>query len=85
MLQEIREQLVDSFRNDDRVTKMWSEVESSVRAGRRSPTTGARQLLAAHGVEAKVIAWTVDELDRMRQLAALGVDGICTNDPRLFG
>jgi GTPase len=52
MLQEIREQLVDSFRNDDRVTKMWSEVETSVRAGRRSPTTGARQLLAAHGVEA---------------------------------
>jgi glycerophosphoryl diester phosphodiesterase len=34
------------------------------------------------GVE--LFAWTVDELDRMRTLRALGVDGICTNDPRLF-
>ena len=34
------------------------------------------------GVE--LIAWTVDEGERMRELAALGVDGICTNDPRLF-
>jgi glycerophosphoryl diester phosphodiesterase len=35
-----------------------------------------------HGLE--LIAWTVDELPRMRALAALDVDGICTNDPRLF-
>jgi glycerophosphoryl diester phosphodiesterase len=35
-----------------------------------------------HGLE--LIAWTVDELPRMRSLAAIGVDGICTNDPRLF-
>jgi len=26
----------------------------------------------------------VDELDQMRRLAELGVDGICSNDPRLF-
>jgi LAO/AO transport system kinase len=49
MLQEIREQLVESFRNDRRVTKMWDEVETEVRSGQRSPTTGARHLLAAHG------------------------------------
>ena len=49
MLQEIREQLVESFRNDRRVTKMWDEVETAVRSGQRSPTTGARHLLAAHG------------------------------------
>jgi glycerophosphoryl diester phosphodiesterase len=35
------------------------------------------------GVE--LIAWTVDELEQMRKLTAIGVDGICTNDPRLFG
>jgi LAO/AO transport system kinase len=52
MMQEIREQLVETFRNDQRVTNMWDEVETSVRAGRRSPTTGARHLLAAHGATA---------------------------------
>ncbi|HEY8082952.1 MAG TPA: glycerophosphodiester phosphodiesterase [Solirubrobacterales bacterium] len=36
----------------------------------------------AAGVE--LIAWTVDDLDRMRKLAAMGVDGLCSNDPRLF-
>jgi glycerophosphoryl diester phosphodiesterase len=34
------------------------------------------------GVE--LIAWTVDDLSRMRKLAAAGVTGICSNDPRLF-
>jgi glycerophosphoryl diester phosphodiesterase len=34
------------------------------------------------GVE--LIAWTVDDLARMEQLVAAGVDGICSNDPRLF-
>ncbi len=34
------------------------------------------------GVE--LIAWTVDDAARMRKLAAAGVDGICSNDPRLF-
>jgi glycerophosphoryl diester phosphodiesterase len=34
------------------------------------------------GVE--LIAWTVDEEKRMRQLVGAGVSGICSNDPRLF-
>ena len=34
------------------------------------------------GVE--LIAWTVDDLPRMQRLVELGVDGICSNDPRLF-
>jgi glycerophosphoryl diester phosphodiesterase len=37
---------------------------------------------SAAGVE--LIAWTVDDLGKMRRLAELGVDGICSNDPRLF-
>jgi glycerophosphoryl diester phosphodiesterase len=36
----------------------------------------------AAGVE--LIAWTVDDENRIRELAAMGVDGICTNDPGLF-
>ena len=50
MWDEVREQLVESFRADPRVAAQWGDVESAVRAGRRSPTTGARHLLAAHGV-----------------------------------
>ena len=34
------------------------------------------------GVE--LIAWTVDDLPRMQKLVERGVDGICSNDPRLF-
>jgi glycerophosphoryl diester phosphodiesterase len=33
----------------------------------------------------ELYAWTVDELPRIRELEALGVDGVITNDPRLFG
>ena len=32
----------------------------------------------------ELIAWTVDDLPRMRKLVRAGVDGICSNDPRLF-
>jgi glycerophosphoryl diester phosphodiesterase len=35
------------------------------------------------GVE--LIAWTVDDEARMRKLVDYGVDGLCSNDPRLFG
>jgi glycerophosphoryl diester phosphodiesterase len=34
--------------------------------------------------QVELIAWTVDDLPRMQKLAAAGVDGICSNDPRLF-
>jgi glycerophosphoryl diester phosphodiesterase len=34
--------------------------------------------------QTELIAWTVDELSQMEKLVAAGVDGICSNDPRLF-
>ncbi len=33
----------------------------------------------------ELYAWTVDELPRIRALEKLGVAGVITNDPRLFG
>jgi glycerophosphoryl diester phosphodiesterase len=43
-----------------------------------------RLVQAARDLEIELIAWTVDDAARIRELAAMGVDGICTNDPRLF-
>ena len=40
------------------------------------------EMLGESGIE--VIAWTVDDRERMDELAAMGVGGICSNDPRLF-
>jgi glycerophosphoryl diester phosphodiesterase len=39
---------------------------------------------AVHSADAQLICWTVDDAPRMEQLLDLGVDGICSNDPRLF-
>ena len=48
------------------------------------PVITARLARACHDAGVELIAWTVDDLPRMRRLSGLGVDGICTNDPRLF-
>jgi len=37
-----------------------------------------------HGAGIRVFAWTVDDLHRMRQLVAMEVDGITTNETALF-
>lgn len=39
---------------------------------------------AVHDVGSELIAWTVDDPLRIRALRAIGVDGICSNDPRLL-
>lgn len=43
-----------------------------------------RLVQAAEDAGVELIAWTVDDLERMRELAAMGIHGICSNDPRLF-
>lgn len=48
------------------------------------PLVTARLVTALGAAGVKLIAWTVDDPARMRDLVDLGVDGICTNDPRLF-
>lgn len=63
---------------------------------RRAPELGAwavwvfhglitsRLIESAHAANVKVIAWTVDDPVRITGLSALGVDGICSNNPRLL-
>ncbi len=48
------------------------------------PLITRRLVDAAHAAEVDVIAWTVDDSERVARLTTLGVDGICTNDPRLL-
>jgi len=44
-------------------------------------TVDAAFVALAHGAGLEVNVWTVDDPDRLRQLAAAGVDGIVTNVP----
>ncbi|MEK6250859.1 MAG: glycerophosphodiester phosphodiesterase [Actinomycetota bacterium] len=48
------------------------------------PVITRRLVRACHDLRLELVAWTVDDLEQMRRLADLGVDGICSNDPRLF-
>jgi glycerophosphoryl diester phosphodiesterase len=48
------------------------------------PLITPRAIQVAREVGVELIAWTVDDAARIRQLIELGVDGICTNDPGLF-
>jgi glycerophosphoryl diester phosphodiesterase len=48
------------------------------------PIVSRRLVAVAEAAGIDLIAWTVDDLPRMRKLAAAGVSGICSNDPRLF-
>ncbi len=50
MWAEVREQLFDHFAHDPAVAGRTAETEADVRAGRLSPTTGAHDLLTAHGL-----------------------------------
>ena len=40
---------------------------------------------AIHTARGRVIAWTVNDPDQARRLAALGIDGICTDQLQLIG
>lgn len=48
------------------------------------PLVSARLARICKLAKVELIAWTVDDLGRMRKLLEAGVDGICSNDPRLF-
>jgi glycerophosphoryl diester phosphodiesterase len=46
--------------------------------------TSRRLVRAVHGAGGQLYVWTVDDARRIRALEAMGVDGVITNDPRLF-
>jgi glycerophosphoryl diester phosphodiesterase len=43
-----------------------------------------RLVKAVHRAGGELYVWTVDDARRIQALEALGVDGVITNDPRLF-
>jgi glycerophosphoryl diester phosphodiesterase len=44
-----------------------------------------RLVAAVQDAGGQIYAWTVDDPERIASLEALGLDGVITNDPRLFG
>ena len=69
------------------IDRTWAELAADVAAaGHRAlhPWDGfvdEGYVEAAHGAGLEVNVWTVDSPDRMAELIALGVDGLCTNVP----
>ena len=43
-----------------------------------------RLVRRVHDAGGQLYVWTVDDASKIRTLEALGVDGVITNDPRLF-
>jgi len=68
-----------------------ARAADALRAGRCDALMVHWRLVTRRLVEAireargELYVWTVDEAPRIRALEALGVTGIITNDPRLFG
>ena len=48
------------------------------------PLITPRAVEVAHEIGVELYAWTVDDATEIRELIDMGVDGICSNDPRLF-
>jgi glycerophosphoryl diester phosphodiesterase len=44
-----------------------------------------RLVATVHDTGRKLYVWTVDDPEKIKWLTGLGVDGICSNDPRLLG
>lgn len=43
-----------------------------------------RLVKAVHNAGGEIFAWTVDEAEQINKLVGIGVDGVVSNDPRLF-
>jgi glycerophosphoryl diester phosphodiesterase len=70
--------------------RMPAQAAARIRAGRcealmcHQILVSRRLVRAVHAAGGQLYVWTVDDAPRIRALEALGVDGVITNDPRLF-
>jgi glycerophosphoryl diester phosphodiesterase len=71
--------------------RLPARVRGMLEAGRFEAVMAHWLLVSPRLVDAirraggELYVWTVDDAERIRELTALGVDGVITNDPRLFG
>jgi glycerophosphoryl diester phosphodiesterase len=67
-----------------------ARARGGIRAGRFDAVMAHWRLVtpsllrAIHRAGGELYVWTVDDRERIERLAALGVTGVITNDPRLF-
>jgi glycerophosphoryl diester phosphodiesterase len=66
-----------------RVPRMLARAGASALMLQHTLVTPAA-VARAHGLGAAVLAWTVDEPHDLDRVVAAGVDGVITNDPRIF-
>ncbi|MBN1530324.1 MAG: glycerophosphodiester phosphodiesterase [Thermoleophilaceae bacterium] len=74
----------------------WMRARMPARAAARINAKGCEAIMAnrllvtprlvqaVHGAGGEIYVWTVDDAARIRAFERLGVDGVITNDPRLF-
>jgi glycerophosphoryl diester phosphodiesterase len=71
--------------------RLPGRASALIRRGGAEAIMAHRLLVTSRLVEAvreargQLYVWTVDDAERIARLEALGVDGVITNDPRLFG
>ncbi len=72
-------------------SRLPGQAAARIRAGGCEAVMAHQVLVSRRLVEmvraagGQVYVWTVDDARRIRELEALGVHGVITNDPRLFG
>jgi glycerophosphoryl diester phosphodiesterase len=70
--------------------RLPARASARIRAGRIDAVVAHWGLItpelvaAVRGAGGEIYAWTVDRREEIERLAALGVTGVITNDPRLF-
>ncbi|HET8607857.1 MAG TPA: glycerophosphodiester phosphodiesterase [Gaiellaceae bacterium] len=66
-----------------RIGRLLARAQAS-RASLNEPLVTRAVVERCHALGAVVIAWTVNEPARLAELAAIGVDAVVTDDPRIF-